>query len=417
MIKILHFADAHIDLARQGKHDPQSGLPLRVLDFLKSLDTIVDTAIGEKADLVIFAGDAYRDRTPAPTYQREWGKRIMRLSSTGIPTLMVIGNHDVSPASGRANALQEFETLQVPNVRVISKPCLLKPEDLNGLPLQVIGIPWLNRSGLAAAKVGEEEDSASLDSDLEANLTALIEGYLDALDPRLPAVLAGHLTVQGAVYGNERSVMLGRDFMLPGSLVRDPRLDYVALGHIHKFQNLNPEGHPPVIYPGSIERIDFGEAQDRKVFMMVGLEKGKAEVDPRELPGRKFIDLTVALTEKEGLQEKILAAIPSEGDLRDAIFRLVLNYPRDLDTLIDDADIRRKAQSAFEFHLIRRPHIQARLRLSGDRSVASMTSLELLDLYWDTLPGSKKDIKKLDRLAGEIFASVEGSPVDEEAGS
>jgi DNA repair protein SbcD/Mre11 len=416
MIKILHFADAHIDLARQGRHDPQSGLPLRVLDFLKSLDTIVDTAICEKVDLVIFAGDAYRDRTPAPTYQREWGKRIMRLSSAGIPTLMVIGNHDVSPASGRANALQEFETLQVPNVRVISKPCLLKPEDLSGLPLQVIGIPWLNRSGLAAAMAGEEDSPRDLESDLEANLVTVIEGFLDALDPQLPAVLASHVTVQGAVYGNERSVMLGRDFMLPGSLVRDPRLDYVALGHIHKFQNLNPDGKPPVIYPGSIERIDFGEAQDRKIFIMVGLEKGKAELDPRELTGRKFIDRTLTLTEREGLQEKILAAMPVEKEMEDAIFRLVLNYPRDLEALIDDAEIRRKAQSAFEFHLIRRPHIQARLRLSGDRSVASMTSLELLDLYWQTVPGDQKKVKDLDRLAGEIFASVENHSPDGEAG-
>ena len=48
MIKVLHFADAHIDLARQGRHDPQSGLPLRVLDFLKALDTIVDTAVDQK---------------------------------------------------------------------------------------------------------------------------------------------------------------------------------------------------------------------------------------------------------------------------------------------------------------------------------------------------------------------------------
>ena len=127
MIKLLHFADAHIDLARQGRRDAESGLPLRVLDFLKSLDTIVDAAISEKVDLVIFAGDAYRDRSPAPTYQREWGKRIMRLSAAGIQTLLVVGNHDVSPAAVRAHTLQEFETLQVPNIHVISKPELLGP--------------------------------------------------------------------------------------------------------------------------------------------------------------------------------------------------------------------------------------------------------------------------------------------------
>ena len=104
-----------------------------------------------KVDLVIFAGDAYKDRTPSPTFQREWGRRIMRLPMAGIPTLLLVGNHDISPASGRAHTLQEFDTLQVPKVRVMNKPELLKPADLWGLPLQVIALPWVFRSSLMAA--------------------------------------------------------------------------------------------------------------------------------------------------------------------------------------------------------------------------------------------------------------------------
>lgn len=75
MIKLLHFADAHIDMTNFGAHDPETGLPERVMDFLRSLDTIIQTAIEKKVDLVIFAGDAYKDRSPAPTFQREWGRR------------------------------------------------------------------------------------------------------------------------------------------------------------------------------------------------------------------------------------------------------------------------------------------------------------------------------------------------------
>src|SRR5512136_1396564 len=127
MLRILHFADAHIDMANYGRHDPVTGLPLRVLDFLKSLDTIVDTAVNERVDLVIFAGDAYKDRSPAPTFQREWGRRIMRLSRAGIPTILLVGNHDLSPAQGRAHALQEYDTLEVPHIHVIGKPALLMP--------------------------------------------------------------------------------------------------------------------------------------------------------------------------------------------------------------------------------------------------------------------------------------------------
>src|SRR5512139_3161182 len=140
MPKILHFADAHIDMANYGRHDPESGLPMRVMDFLKSLDTIVEAAITEKVDLVLFAGDAYKDRNPAPTFQREWGRRIMRLSRAGIPTLLLVGNHDISPALGRAHAIEEFSTLEVPCVHVLDKPCFLGPDELDGLPLQVIAL-------------------------------------------------------------------------------------------------------------------------------------------------------------------------------------------------------------------------------------------------------------------------------------
>jgi DNA repair exonuclease SbcCD nuclease subunit len=82
---------------------------------------IVDTAIAEKVDLVLFAGDAYKDRTPAPTFQREWGQRIMRLSRADIPVLLLVGNHDLAPTLGRAHALETFETLEVPHVKVLAR--------------------------------------------------------------------------------------------------------------------------------------------------------------------------------------------------------------------------------------------------------------------------------------------------------
>jgi exonuclease SbcD len=416
MIKVLHFADAHIDLARQGRHDPDSGLPLRVLDFLKALDTIVDDAVDQKVDLVIFAGDAYRDRTPAPTYQREWGRRIVRLSSAGIMTLLVIGNHDVSPASGRAHALQEFETLHVPNVRVISKPCLLGPDELNGLPLQVIGIPWLNRSNFAASVDSGKKSTESLNDQIERELTGLVESFLDQLDPELPAILTAHATVQGAFYGSERTIMLGSDFVLPGSLVRDPRLDYVALGHIHKHQDLNKDGHPHIVYPGSIERVDFGEAEEQKNFVTVDLEKGHADVHEHLLRGRKFFDHVAKLENPETVNADILKAFPGEKQLADAIFRLVVYYPREWDALIDESDIRRKAESAFEFHFIRRPQIQARIRLPQDKRVSEIPPIEVLNQYWKVMPAAGRDTEALNKLAEDIFETAQRGQTEKEAG-
>jgi exonuclease SbcD len=408
MVTILHFADAHIDMANYGRHDTASGLPMRVLDFLKSLDTIVDTAIKEKVDLVLFAGDAYKDRNPAPTFQREWGKRIMRLSRADIPTLLLVGNHDTSPALGRAHTLDPFETLEVPNVRVLDRPALLKPGDLWDLPLQVIALPWISRSGLIASQGLSSVDPGEVSQAIEERLTQIVHDYLDQADPQLPMVLTAHASVQGAVYGGERTVMLGGDLVLPGSLVRDPRLDYVALGHIHKAQNLNEQAQPPVVYPGSIERVDFGEAADDKFFVMARVERGHTEVDWRKLTGiRPFIDRHVRLKSAEDVTSQILKVLPSAQKLEGAVLRLVLEYPRDWEALIDEAALREYAAGAFEFHLVKHPMLEARARLGQQEGVSSLTPLELLEVYWRAGHVDEADQAALQKLALQIMEETE----------
>lgn len=407
-LRILHFADAHIDMATHGRHDPETGLPVRVLDFLNALDTIVDTAIREKVDLVLFAGDTYRDRTPAPTYQREWGRRIIRLSQAGIPTLLLVGNHDLSPATGRAHALQEYDTLQVPHVYVLGSPRLYRPADLEGLPVQLIAMPWIPRSGLMARLDLPAGNLETVNEQIEERLTGLVKEWLNELDPQLPAVLTGHVVVQGAVYGGERSVMLGSDMVLSGSLVRDPRLDYVALGHIHKAQNLNEGQHPPVIYPGSIERVDFGEADQDKFFVIADVERGQTRVEWRKLEGRRFIDRSVHLKDGEEFMTKVKAALPAPEAMADAMVRLKVEYPRELEALLDEKELREYTEPAFEFMLHRQPRSEARLRLSPDQTISSLAPLELLDKYLETTHIHADETRGLHDLAAELLSGDEG---------
>ena len=415
-MRILHFADAHIDMANYGRHDPQTGLPLRVLDFLKSLDTIIDAAINEKVDLVIFAGDAYKDRSPAPTFQREWGKRIMRLSQAKIPTLLLVGNHDISPATGRAHALQEFDTLGVPFVRVIGKPAFFGPEEL-GIPIQVIGLPWISRSGLMAALETEDSTPADIFSQIEDRLMDLVKGWLEQADPTLPTVMTAHASVEGATFGAERMVMLGADLVLPGSLVKNPRLDYVAMGHIHKPQNLNGPGpdakdktayqHPPVIYPGSIERLDFGESRDDKFYIIADVQPGQnTKVEWHRLKEiRKFIECYVQIKPTGDVTAQLKKALPKPEKMRDAIVRLSVEYPRDFEKLINENEIRAYAADTFEFHLVKRPQILDTRRSSKEyANITSMTPLELMTAYWkDDKAISAEEIEELQKLAAHVL--------------
>jgi exonuclease SbcD len=402
-MKILHFADAHIDMANYGRHDPQTGLPLRVLDFLKSLDTIVDAAISEQVDMVIFAGDAYKDRSPAPTFQREWGRRIIRLSRAKIPTLLLVGNHDLSPAIGRAHAIQEFDTLQVPFVRVLQKPEFLTPADLWDLPIQVIAMPWVSRSGLMASVDASAVDVRELFARIEDRISGLVEDWMSEADPSLPLILTAHASVEGAMFGAERMVMLGSDLVLPTSLVKDRRLDYVAMGHIHKPQDLNEGNHPPVIYPGSIERVDFGEAKDDKFFIVAEVGRGATQVQWRKIDGtRLFIERRTTLDSIENVTEHLLRTLPTPDRMSEAIVKLTVEYPREMDVLIDESALRKYTECCFEFHLVKRPKSEARVRIPEGQTVSSLGPLELLTQYFEA--SRVQDSDELQQLAREIIS-------------
>ena len=397
-MRLLHFADAHIDMANYGRHDSETGLPLRVLDFLKSLDTIIDAAISEKVDMVIFAGDAYKDRSPAPTFQREWGKRIIRLSQARIPTLLLVGNHDLSPAAGRAHAIQEFDTLQIPFVKVLQTPKLWKPNELWDLPVQVIAMPWITRSGLMASLTMSAVEPGEIFSNLESRISGLIEEWINEADASLPLILTAHASVEGATFGAERMVMLGSDLVLPTALVKDKRLDYVAMGHIHKPQDVNKGQHPPVVYPGSIERIDFGEAHEDRCFVIATIEKGKdTEFKWRKIEGtRPFIERRAVLGSTENVTEFLKSQLPNQAGISGAILKLTVEYPREWDVLIDETALRKYTENAFEFHFVRKPKVEARVRIPEGQVVSSMSPLDLLDQYFDSAKvGNKDDLQKL----------------------
>jgi exonuclease SbcD len=204
--------------------------------------------------------------------------------------------------------------------------------------------------------------------------------------------------------------MLGSDMTLPNTLVTDPRWDYVALGHIHKAQNLNDRSHPPVIYPGSIERVDFGEAGDRKCFVIAEIDHGASQVIWRYLDDvRPFLDCGVTLSEPDQVTEKILTSLPKQDVMEGAIIRLTVTYPREMESLIDEPLIRKASERAFEFHLVRKPQSALRSRLSPDQMASSLNPLDLLDQYW--LANQMPADEDLRTLASEIIEDVPGGDI------
>ena len=175
---------------------------------------------------------------------------------------------------------------------------------------------------------------AEVNQVLVDRLRVALEGEIRKLDPTIPTVLLAHLMTDTARYGAERFLAVGKGFTAPMALLARTCFDYVALGHVHRHQILCEA--PPIVYPGSIERVDFSEEKEEKGYVLVELERGQAKVEFCPLPVRVFRTSEADITETADPQDVLLAAIKS-AKIEDAVVRLIYKLHSDQIDLIDNA--------------------------------------------------------------------------------
>ncbi len=376
MIRILHFADLHLGVENYGRLDPKTGLSTRLGDFLQAFDTLVEYALKNDIHLVLFAGDAYKGRKPSPTLQREFAKRIRRLAEAEIPVFLLVGNHDTPRAANRATSVEIFDTLAIRNVWVKDVPGTEVIETKGG-PVRVVALPWVSRSWLLSQEEYIGKSLLEVDSLIAEKWERIVENETEHLDQRIPALLVAHGTVFGAVYGSERSVILGQEIVIPRSAVTNPAFDYVALGHIHKHQVLNE--NPPVVYAGSMERVDFGEEGEEKGFVVVEIENGQARWEFIPLEARPFVTISVEAKGADPMSQ-ILEAL-SHFEVKEAIVRVLISTTAGAAPLIKEKEVRKSLGEAFLVATVSKDVERTpRLRLGG-RWVEEMPPQEVLERY------------------------------------
>jgi len=403
-INILHLADIHIGMENYGRLDSKTGLNSRVVDFLRRMSEAIDYALEHDVDLCIFAGDAYKNQRPNPTLQREFARRIKKLSDAGVPTVLLVGNHDMSTADRAASSLDIFHTLDVPNTVVANRETLLQLTARRGQSVQIAAVPYPHRNRLLAHERFRKMNIAELDTALTdlmgQNITALAEEA--RRQPDVPTIFTGHFSVSNATLGSERSVMLGRDVTVMKHLLANPVWDYVAIGHIHKHQELNRGAHPPIVYPGSLERIDFGEEKEPKGFVMARVEKGKAEWNFVQVKSRKFTTIRVDVTKSDDPMTAVLDKI-DEFHVDGAVVRVIITAKEEQDPLIEDRRIHAALKDAAYVAGIRHDvDRHERRRLKSD-NIEALTPLDALGLYFDAAGVEKSRREQLLKHAEAII--------------
>jgi exonuclease SbcD len=331
---------------------------------------------------VLIAGDIYKNRSPNPTHQREFAQRINQLCAAGIPVFILTGNHDISPSLGRAHSVEIFDILHVPGVTIADRAALHRIETAAG-PLQIIALPWITRHGLLTREELHMASFSEIEAMLRRRIDAFLEHKVEELEPDIPAVLTIHGTIDGASYGVERSITLGQDLVLPRSVIAYSQIDYVAMGHIHRHQKLGE--HPPIVYPGSIERIDFGERDEEKGCVLVELDRGATRWHFHKLAARPFISIEVDVRASSDPEARIATAI-QQRDVQQAVVRVHVRATREQAALLAEEAIRQQLHAAQAFFIaavvieVEREH---RHRLAGAEQeiMQGMTPRRALELY------------------------------------
>ncbi len=358
-MKLLHTADVHLGVKTHGRRDPETGLNTRLLDVRNALEAVVQRALDADVDAFLFCGDAYHTADPTPTQQKIFVQALRPLAEAGIPIVLIVGNHDHPVTFGRASSLDIFDHI-AGEVHCYRKPApSVQVIETQSGPLQLIPLPWPIRSQILAKDEYRTMSPDELRQFIEEHYVTYIQRRTDeilergtgvmgdgterTLAPDVPTVLAGHVTVQGAALaGSEHTTTIASaPKFTVGQLAVRP-IDYVALGHIHRPQDRNEDGHPPVVYAGSIERVTFNEHDEAKGVRLVDIDPSRDPVTRTtfvETPARPFVAVQVDVRDTEEPTERILESI-RERDVADAIVRVRYRVAEEQVAQVDQARLR-----------------------------------------------------------------------------
>jgi len=245
-MKIAHVADPHWGFGYAG---PTPGA--RFTDITRTMEWVASRIINEQCDLVLFAGDAFKDARVfidrATEEIQAFVAWLRRLSDAGIEVIVISG----TPSHDAISAYHLIREMQIPGVEVVTEPQIAAlPSDSEVI---VACLPGMNRSSFATdpryAGLPPHEFHAKMTDDITAECAAMRE---EVEGTPLPVILMSHLSYDLADLGFE-DALLQNEPILTDEAAR--MFDLVALGHIHRPQRAGSN----VFYSGAPDRHNFGD--------------------------------------------------------------------------------------------------------------------------------------------------------------
>lgn len=302
-VRIVHTSDWHAGRVWKGKK--------RLPELQAALDHLAGFVARERIDLLLMSGDVFDSGVPSADAERAVFRLFKQVGEAGTPSVVVAGNHD-SPARLEAWGLltELVDCHVVPRPRPPAAGGVLELETRSGEQAVIAAVPFAPaRTLVKALDLAADEDAA------HQTYSDRMRGVLEVVSKPFRAdavnLVVAHAMISGAALAHsERRVHVGEEWAVEPQAL-PATATYVALGHIHKPQQVMGAGLVPAYYAGSPLQLDFGEVGEEKSFLVIEAEAGKPAKSIEMIPyegGVPLVDRRASLAEIEAEVDELRAA-------------------------------------------------------------------------------------------------------------
>jgi exonuclease SbcD len=348
----LHTADWHVGRTIRGRS--------RADEHVAVLAELAAVAREHEVDAVLMCGDVFDTAAPSPESEQIVYRALLDLASTGARVVVLAGNHD---SDRRLQAVQPLLELGA----VVTRPVFTEPEaavveipSRDGREVMLVApLPFLSQRWIVKASELMGGDAATSVQLYEERYRQLCTWMCSRFRDDAVNVVAAHAFVHGAdASGSERAAHLSSAYGVP-STVFPTIAHYVALGHLHRPQEI--PGPCPIRYSGSPMALDFGEAGQHKVAVVVEASAGTparvTEVPLRAGRPLQVVKGTLAelrsLTVADGAYVRVHVREKLRVGLADEVREL---FPDVVDVVLESPTTRGNGEPAPEPRSERGPH-------------------------------------------------------------
>ncbi|MHA2856892.1 metallophosphoesterase family protein [Paenibacillus lautus] len=393
-MKIAHIADSHWGFGYPGP-TPES----RFQDISRSMDWAADRIIHEGCELVLFAGDAFKDARVyidrATAEIRAFVSWIRKLSNAGIDVVIISG----TPSHDAISAYHLIREMQIPHVNVFTDPVVHQVKGVN-----VTCLPGMNRSSFAT-----EKDFVGLPPhEFHQRMTEWITEECGRLrsqcSNKQPNILMSHLTFDLADTGFE-DALLQNEPILTNRAAR--MFDLVCLGHIHRPQLAGSN----VYYSGAPERHNFGDERTTPGFWIhdldgvtlsgsvPGIKSHFIETPARRFKTIDWCDMDVAAW--------LDGQVDDFANIQDAIIRVRYTCSEELQKRFDRRSLEKALYDAGAFFVAEiRAEVERSDRIRDTEVTEGLNPLTALAAWGNNQEYETTEISELQAMTTEL---MEGS--------